>query len=261
MTEATEPQTPAAARRWPEILLATIAMVLLVAVALLAPEIRNAILGSEETAGDERIREYIVANPDVIIESLQIYDYEQRLERDRVAVSMNRAAVYENAASPVGGNPDGDVTLVEFFDYRCGFCKSAFPDLLRLIEEDGNIRLVYKEYPILGPDSLIASRAALASVRQSRYVDFHNALMAHQGDFSHESIMAIAIQVGLDADQLTLDMESPEIAQLIQDNLALAQNLNVGGTPTFVVNDEVIMGAVGIDVLRESIARARDRQG
>ncbi len=205
---------------------------------------------------DPLLKSYILENPEIIIESVQQYEVEQQRQIARRAISLNYSAIFEDESSQVGGNPDGDVTLVEFFDYQCGFCKQALPDMIALAE-DQNLRIIYKDYPILGPESIVASRAALASARQGMYLPFHHALMAFEGTLTDAAIMEIAMEVGLDLVELAADMNDPMIMLTIRDNLVLASNLDLSGTPTFVLNDEIIVGAVGLDELRDHIARAR----
>ncbi len=144
--------------------------------------------------------------------------------------------------TPVLGNPDGDVTIVEFFDYQCPYCKAAETRIMDLLESDGNIRLVIKDFPILGPDSRIASRAALASQKQGKYEEFHNALMNHRGQLKAETTFKIAGSVGLDIDQLKKDMDDPEIADQIMENFNLARSLKISVTPGFFVETKVLSG-------------------
>jgi protein-disulfide isomerase len=164
--------------------------------------------------------------------------------------------LFRSAASPVGGNPEGDVTLVEFFDYRCGYCRRVVGSLRALVEQDQDLRVVFKEFPILGEDSVRAARAALAAERQGLYMPLHFALMAAD-DLSIEGIMAVAAGVGLDTEQLAADMASPEIEAEIAATYALANELGIEGTPAFVVDDELIPGAVSQERLAALIDEAR----
>lgn len=207
-------------------------------------------------AADPLLRAYILNNPDVIIESVQNFDKEQQREIASRAVSLNYDAIYNDEMSVVAGNPNGDVTLVEFFDYKCGFCKRALPDMVALLRDE-NLRVIYKEYPILGPESVIAAKAALASREQGKYLEFHHAMMAWEGEVTRASIMSVAEDVGLDTQRLVRDMENPYISEAIQNNLMLANNLDVSGTPTFVIGSEIIEGAVGMDALQARIRAAR----
>ena len=159
--------------------------------------------------------------------------------------------------SPVVGNPDGDVVIVEFFDYRCPYCVRVAEGLRETVEDDGNIRLVMKEFPILGPESMLASRMALAAVQQDKYEDLHWALMEVSSGLNEETAFRVAEQVGLDIDQLRRDMEAPEIDEMLQRNYDLAQALQVNGTPAFVVGDEIVRGALDMRSLRQIVARTR----
>jgi protein-disulfide isomerase len=154
------------------------------------------------------------------------------------------------------GNLQGDVTLVEFFDYRCAYCRRVVSSVRALLDEDRALRMVFKELPVLGPDSVRAARAALASRRQDRYVPFHFALMTAD-DLSLEGIRAIARSVGLDPDQLEADMAAPEVMAAIEANYALANELGIEGTPAFVIGDQLIPGAVDKARLQQLLDQAR----
>jgi protein-disulfide isomerase len=156
----------------------------------------------------------------------------------------------------VGGNPDGDVTLVEFFDYRCTYCRRVVSSMQALLQEDRKLRIVFKELPVLGEDSVRAARAALAAERQGRYTPFHFALMTSE-DLSPDAIRQLAAEVGLDPDRLEQDMNAPEIQAAIDANYRLAQELGIEGTPAFVIGDELIPGAVDKGRLEALIADAR----
>jgi protein-disulfide isomerase len=159
----------------------------------------------------------------------------------------------------VAGNPVGDVTLVEFFDYHCAYCKRALNAVTAVLGEDPGLRIVYKEFPILGPDSVLAARAALASRNQdpSKYLEFHVALMSTRGRLTQPRILEIARDAGFDAERLVADMASPEINTAIERNIELARSLEINGTPTFVIGDQLVPGAVDLDTLRRLIAEAR----
>lgn len=199
------------------------------------------------------VRQYLLDNPEVLVEALHLY--EQRQQQAKLTAAAEE--LLRDPAAPVLGNPEGDVTLVEFFDYRCGYCKRMTSTLAQLLEEDPQLRMVMKEYPILSAESVEAARAALAAVRQGKYEDFHFALMENRGDFSEDEVMAIATSVGLDEDQLRADMADPEIEAALRRNHALAGQIGVGGTPAFIVNGVLIPGATSIEQLRALIAEAR----
>jgi protein-disulfide isomerase len=211
---------------------------------------------------EEIVREYLLKHPDVILESVRAHQARQEAEvqaRARQAVVTRRAEIFEDPAAPAAGNASGDVTVVEFFDYQCPHCKSVAASVRRLLAEDPNVRLIFKELPVLGPVSTLAARAALAAHGQGRYVAFHEALMAATVPLDRGEILRIAGQVGLDATRLQADMERPEVGALLERNLALARELAIGGTPAFVIGTEIVPGAVPLATLKELVARARRR--
>lgn len=214
-----------------------------------------------DTAAIEAIvRDYLLANPEVLIEAIQVFDARQKLaaqEQQRLAVAARQNDLAADPDSPVLGNPEGDVLIVEFFDYRCPYCKRVADDLRETVREDGNIRLVMKEFPILGPESVYAARAALAAHKQGKYEDFHFALMEDKGQLSEESVLAVADSVGLDVKQLRRDMLGSDVDTALRKTFDLAEALDIGGTPAFVIGDEIYPGALSIEALREAVAQVR----
>jgi protein-disulfide isomerase len=205
-----------------------------------APPIQAADMPTEKRQEIEGIiHDYLMHNPDVLVEALR------------------RNEVFDDPATPVGGNPQGDVTIVEFFDYRCPYCKQVLPSLQALLKEDHKLRFVYKEMPVLGPQSVTAAHAALAAQRQGKYEAFHNAMMATKGQITDETVYKVAGSVGLDVDRLKQDMSAPEIGQSLKANLALADALNIRGTPGFIIGTHIVPGAIDLDSLRTMIADAR----
>ncbi len=205
------------------------------------------------------VREYLLENPEIITEALDILQQREEmaeLERQRAALVAQHDAIF-NSQSPIMGNPDGDVTLVEFFDYQCGFCKRVLDDVFAVSQDDPGLRVVFKDLPILGPASAVAARASLAARNQGLYTEYHNALMAHRGQLSDQVIFDTAADVGLDVDQLRADMQAPEIREELNDNIRLAQQLGIRGTPAFIIGDEIIPGARSLQELEASIERAR----
>ena len=206
------------------------------------------------------IHDYLMHNPDVLIEALR--GAEDRLNREadaKAATVLNdrRSEIFEDPATPVGGNPRGDVTIVEFFDYRCPYCKQVLPSLQTLLKEDQKLRFVYKEMPVLGPQSVTASHAALAAQQQGKYEAFHNAMMATKGQITDDTVYKVAGSVGLDVGRLKQDMSTPEVEKSLKANLALADALNIRGTPGFIVGKHIVPGAVDLDSLRNMVADAR----
>jgi protein-disulfide isomerase len=178
-------------------------------------------------------------------------------EKAKKALSEKRRELERDRDSPVLGNPNGDVTLVEFFDYRCGYCKQVAGTIQALATEDKQLRIVMKEFPILGKDSVFASRAAVAAQRQGKYASFHMALMNHKGQLTEEAVLKTAASVGLDVDRLRAEMGREEIDAQLRRNYELAQELQIRGTPAFIVGDELIPGAVDLRTLRRKIAELR----
>ncbi len=220
-------------------------------------------MGPEQKAAVEAlIRQYILDHPDVVVESLQRWQERQKAESEqkaKAALVEHRDLLENNPAAPVAGNADGDVTIVEFFDYRCGYCKRVFPAVQELIKTDGNIRYVFKEFPILGPDSMIASQAAQAVwfIAPDRYLDFHAALMGARGALSEDRVLDIAAKVGLDRDAVKKGMGDPRVAETLASNLALGRDLGVNGTPAFVIGGQLVPGAIDLDTMKELVAEAR----
>lgn len=206
------------------------------------------------------VRDYLLREPEVLMEALEALQA-KRQEADaraqKEALAARAEALFDDPADPVV-NPEGDVTVVEFFDYRCPYCRNMVDGLTGLLEQDSGVRMVFKEIPILGEDSVRASRAALAAARQDRYMEMHQALMATD-DFRQESIERLASEAGLDVERFRSDMESEEVRALIAGNLALADELGINGTPTFVVGETLIPGAVPVDRLAELVEHERAR--
>jgi protein-disulfide isomerase len=192
------------------------------------------------------VRDYLLREPQVVydaLQELQRREAEATAARQRASIAANQKKLFDDPHTPVGGNPKGDVTLVEFFDYHCTYCRRVVSSVRELLEEDRGLRVVFKDMPVLGPDSVRAARAALASRKQGGYVPFHFALMA-SNDLSLAGIRAAAKSVGLDPDRLEADMAAPEVSAMIDANYALAHELGIEGTPAFVIGDQLIPGAV-----------------
>src|SRR5438046_5273921 len=175
------------------------------------------------------------------------------------ALSTRRREIFEDPDTPVAGNPNGDVSLVEFFDYRCPYCKQVEPSLEALLGEDRQLRLVYKEFPVLGPESVTASKAALAARKQGKYDAFHRAMMTLKGQINETAVYKTAESVGVDVDRLKRDMAAPEIARALKANTELADALDIRGTPGFIVGNEIVPGAIDLASLKQLIATARKK--
>ncbi|WP_299360874.1 DsbA family protein [uncultured Paracoccus sp.] len=203
---------------------------------------------SESQAFGQAVRDYIMANPEVLIEavnSLEERRLSEEVENDRAMIAANQEAIFDDGHSWVGGNPDGDLTMVEFVDYRCSVCRRVYEEVETLVKEDGNIRFVLKEFPILGQESDLASRFAIA-VKQTAGMDMyktvHDRLMTLRGPVTMESLSALATDLGLEAEPLINRMNTEEVSAEIRENAQLAERMRVMGTPTFVVGTEMLRG-------------------
>ncbi|PWC56815.1 DsbA family protein [Azospirillum sp. TSO22-1] len=232
-----------------------------VALAVLSPAAQAQSVPAEQRQAIEQVvREYLLQHPEVIVEAIEELQKRERAEEERKGkqgLAQNKDKLFNDPASPIAGNPKGDVTLVEFFDYQCGYCKSVQADVQKLIKDDGKLKFVFKEFPILGPASVTASKAALAARAQGKYEAYHNALMGHRGQLDEATILKLASSVGLDTDRLKKDMESAEVQQALGANLALAEQLGIRGTPGFVVGDRIVPGAIKLDDMKKLLAEAR----
>lgn len=205
------------------------------------------------------VREYLLREPDVIYEALQVLQQRRAVaaaEEQRQAIAANDQELYRDQHTPALGAEEPEVVLVEFFDYRCSYCRRVVDSVQTLLKDEPGLQIMFKELPVLGPDSVLAARAALASDIQGGYSDFHFALMEAE-DLSRASILRIARDVGLDVGRLEADMDSERIGELIDRNYRLASALGIEGTPAFVVGDQLIPGAVDETRLRELIEQAR----
>lgn len=223
-------------------------------------EAERAIFGAE-------VRAYLLENPEVIIEAVNLLEQRQaqtEATQDEALVAANLDELQNDGYSWVGGNPDGDITLVEFMDYRCGYCRRAAPEVAQLLAEDGNIRLVIKEFPILGEASMMASRFAVATrlvAGDKAYKQVHDALIEFGGDPNDVSLRRLSEGLGLDADAIMAQMDSPEITKELAQTRALAQRMKISGTPTFVLQSELLRGYLPADQMSVIIAEMRDQRG
>jgi protein-disulfide isomerase len=208
----------------------------------------------------QMMHDYILEHPEVIMDAvnaLQAKEDQAKEAKQTAAVRERKKDLLEQTDGTVIGNPKGDVTLVEFFDYNCGYCKAMFPTMMDAVKQDGKIRLVLKEFPILGPASVTATRAALAARKQGKYSELHLALLGHKGGLTDETVMQIAKDAGLDLDKLKKDMQDPEVTAIIAKNRALAETLSIEGTPAIIVGDTLVPGAVDKDRLAQLLKGAR----
>lgn len=205
------------------------------------------------------VRNYLLEHPEVIFEAvdrMKAKEDGERLVNLQDNAKKHAAAMFNEAEPIVAGNPKGDVTIVEFFDYRCPYCKKGKQYVADLLKQDGNVRLVLKEYPILSPESELAARAAVASVPQGKYWDFHLALMSAE-ELSEDSIFAIAKDVGIDVVKLKAEMKSAKVETRLREVQKLGQAVGVDATPTFFVGDKPFTGVMTLEELKEAVAAAR----
>ena len=224
-----------------------------------APQLTEA----ERQAFRDEVRAYLLENPEVLIEAMDILQQREEdaaLMRDVQMVSTNTEVIFNSPDDWVGGNPNGNVTLVEFMDYRCGYCRQAYAEVEELIKSDGNIRFVVKEFPILGEASMLSSKFAIA-VRQlhgeDAYATVHDALINLRGEPSTETLARLAKDLGLEAKPILDRMDTPPVMTVIQANYALAEKMEITGTPAFIMDGQVMRGYAPLDVMRDFVADAR----
>lgn len=236
----------------------------LVAFVAAAPASAEEFSAAEKAEIESTVRAYLLENPEIIIEAMQVLEQRQQAQAQSADIEMiaaNHAALFQDGFSHVAGNPDGDITIIEFLDYNCPYCKRAHESVKTLIEADKKVRVVFKEFPILGPESTFASRAAMAAQKQGGaiYSAFSDAMMEHKGRLEEEIIFGIAASSGVDLNKLKADMDDPTIAENIRKTYALARSLNISGTPGFVIGDTITRGFVPYEALREQVADARNK--
>ena len=209
---------------------------------------------------EKTVRDYLTKNPEVLVEMTNELDKRQAAEQEaqqKKTISENADAIFRSPMAHVVGNPSGDVSLVEFFDYNCGYCRKAMPDVVKLVKDDGKIRLVLKELPIFGEDSEAAAKLALASNKQGKYFEMHQKLFSEPGKADKDKALRVAKELGLDVDQLQKDGEDPDVRKGLEQAKDLAQKLNLQGTPLYLIGDRVLPGAPD-DLLDELKAKVAD---
>ncbi len=223
------------------------------------------IAGFAQEPSDTRIKELaleaIRENPQIVMEAVQLLEQEQAATRADAAADVlknQRQLLERDPNAPVLGNPEGDVTVVEFFDYNCPYCKRAMSEVQGLLDADSNVRLVYREWPILNEDSVFAAKAALAARQQGKYEEFHWALMGMEGRAEEASVMRLAEEIGLDIEQLRTDMDASEVQEHIDESMRLSQALGFNGTPSFVIGDALVPGFVEQDQLEALVDKTRE---
>lgn len=225
----------------------------------------SAVTPEQRKAFEGVIKDYLLKNPIIIREAIQALQAQEEAAKQAqaaAALKTHKDQLFYDKTSPVAGNPKGDITVVEFFDYNCGYCKRVTPTLKAVMEKDPNLRVVYKEFAILGPQSITAARAALAAQKQGKYKEFHEGLMMGQSD--ENSIAALTNLLGMDYSKLRKDMADPKIQQVLQKNYQLATTLGINGTPAFVIGERLVPGAIGeaalTQIIREERAKLKSKK-
>lgn len=224
----------------------------------------DAMTDSEREAFRAEVRAYLLDNPGVLMEAIAILEERRVAEAANAEIEMLTAykdEIFNDGFSYVGGNPDGDITVVEFLDYQCGFCKRAFPAVEELIESDGNIRIVVKEFPILGEASVLGSRYALAIKSlfgDEAYKTAHDDMMLLRGSLTPQTLARLSDDNGLDHDDILAEMDSEEISRIITANRDLGARLQIQGTPSFIIGDTFARGFLELDQMRQIVAAERE---
>jgi len=234
------------------------------ALLMLAPAAAQEFSTPQKSEIERIIKDYIISHPEVLQEAIAELDKRQaaaEAEKAKSAVASNAETIFNSSRQVVLGNAKGDVTLVEFFDYNCGFCKRAMADMQELLKDDPKLKVVLKEFPVLGPGSVEAAKVAVAVRMQDKtgkkYLDFHLKLLGGRGQADKARALAVAKEVGMDMARLDKDMASDEVKVSLEESLKLAETLGLNGTPSYIVGSDVVVGAVGLDALRSKVAQAR----
>lgn len=243
-------------------LIPTLAAVLLTTTSVFAQD--TAMSDAERSAFRAEVRAYLLENPEVLMEAIGVLEARQEQAetvRDEQLAQRNRDALINDGVSFVGGNPDGDITIIEFIDYRCGFCRRAHPEVAELVASDGNIRVITKEFPILGEQSVLASRFAVATkiiAGDEAYKQVSDALIALRSDVTPASLGSLADAFDLDRDAIFAEMDGPAVQQILANNRALGDRMSITGTPTFVFGDQMVRGYVDLAQMRRIVEMERE---
>ncbi len=235
-----------------------------VMLSLISPvSIAGGFTDSQKSEMEDMFKDYIMNNPKVIIDSLNKFQIDQRDEAQKAAkeaLEQEYDNIVNNKDHAVVGNPDGDITVVEFFDYNCGYCKKAFPEIQQLIEDDKEVRVIFIDFPVLGPSSMELAKYSVAANMQGKYFEFHAALMNHKGQKTKEAVLEIAKEVGLDVEKLKKDAESEKVEKILKDNREIAGKLSIRGTPGFIVGKEIIGGYIPLEDMKQVISDERAKK-
>jgi protein-disulfide isomerase len=243
--------------------LAPLALALLLPFTATAQDTGMEMSDPDRAAFQAEVRAYLLANPEVIFEAIQVFEdrkaaKQSQTDADMIAANMDD--LHDTTRSWEGGNPDGDVTLVEFIDYRCSYCRRAHDEVLELVASDGNIRIITKEFPILGEASLASSRFAVAVLQlagRDTYKLVNDALIRLRGEPNEATLSQLAIEVGLNPAEIIAHAATDAVTDVIDANRALGQRLDIRGTPTFVMNGEMMRGYLPLDQMRAAVAAVR----
>jgi protein-disulfide isomerase len=218
----------------------------------------------EQARVEQIMRDYLTKNPEILVEMTNELDKRQAAEetaKQQKTISENADKIFRSPTSFVAGNPNGDVSVVEFFDYNCGYCKRALPEVVKLVNGDSKVRLVLKELPIFGDDSEAAAKLALAAIKQGKYFEMHQKLFSEPGKADKEKALRVAKELGLDADKLQKDADDPSVKQALDESKDLAQKLGLQGTPLYLIGDRIVPGAPDdlYDQLTKNVAEVRQK--
>jgi len=244
----------------PRLFIAACAALLVLAAAPIARAAEFSL--AQKSSIEKIVHDYLVQHPEVLQEAMRELERRQTAAaaaQHKAAVKAHAKLLFNSPDQVTLGNPKGDVTFVEFFDYNCAYCKRAMTDMLTLMKTDPNLKVVLKEFPVLGPGSVEAARVAVAVRMQApdKYLEFHQKLLGGRGHADEARALAVAKEIGLDMDRLKKDMKSPEVEKSLKQDFGLAEALGLNGTPSYVIGDDVIVGAVGFDALKQQINTAR----
>lgn len=225
-----------------------------IALSSASPASAQALNPDQAEAVRKVVREYLMEHPEVIVDAMEALREKMNAQAEtqaKKAITSQKDPLFNSKDDPIIGNPKGDVTVVEFFDYNCGYCKLVLDPMTDAVKNDGKVKVVLKEFPILGEDSVTAARAALAAKKQGKYEDLHRAFLKYRGKLDEKAIFRLAGEAGINVEQMKKEMMAPEIEQQIKKNVELAHSLNIGSTPTFVVGDRILPGAMEGQVFKQ----------
>jgi protein-disulfide isomerase len=250
------------------LLLRSTAAALLIAVAAAVPARAQSFSDAQRGEIERIVKEYLVAHPEVLQEVIAEIEKRQNaaeLEKQIAGVRQHKEVLFNSAHQVTLGNPKGNVTMVEFFDYNCGYCKRALPDMLQLLKTDPNLKVVLKEFPVLGPGSLEAAQVAVAARMQDatgeKYLDFHQRLLGGRGPADKARALAAAKDAGFDMARIEKDLASEEVQETLRETKDVADAIGLNGTPSYIIGSDVVVGALGYDVLKQKVDAARRTTG